>query len=72
MALLLKFVVVVGGAVGLAAGIAMLVFFERFMEFNNLINRNFLIGSKYSYLTAVALIVIGLLLLTQFARYAAY
>jgi hypothetical protein len=86
MALVLKFLVVLGGATGLVAGIFMLVFFEKFMEFNNLINRNFLVGSKYiysdfgadrwlfakSYLTAVGLIVIGLFLLTQFARYAPY
>ena len=86
MATLLSIMVVLGGGTGLVVGIFMLVFFERFMELNNLINRNFLIGSKYiysnfgadrwlfakSYLTAVVLTVIGLLLLTQFVRYAPY
>jgi len=56
------------------------------MEFNDYINKNYLIGNKYeknafgfdsfvftrSYLMAVILIVVGLALLTVFARYAPY
>ena len=86
MAIILKFLVLLGGITGTAVGLCMLLFLDKFMAFNDYINKNFLVGSKYeysafgmdnwlfgkSYIMAVALLIIGLALLTQFLRYAPY
>lgn len=86
MVVALKCFVLLGGLVATLVGLAMLIFFERFMAFNDYINCNFLIGKRYernafgfdrwlfgkSYIIAVVLLLTGLALLTQFIRYAPY
>lgn len=86
MVITLKFLVLLGGFTAVVVGMAMLIFMEKFMAFNDYVNRNFLIGQNYdynafgidrwmfgkNYFVAVVLLIIGLALLTQFARYAPY
>jgi putative effector of murein hydrolase len=86
MVITLKLLVLLGGLVATITGFAMLVFFERFMKFNDYVNRTFFVGNQYttsafgvdswlfgkSFLIAVILIIVGLALLTEFVRYAPY
>jgi hypothetical protein len=86
MPILLKLMVLAGGLTAFITGIAMLAFFDKFMEFNDMVNRNFLVGDRYrynafgvdrflfgkSYVMAVLLLITGLFLLTVFSRYAPY
>jgi hypothetical protein len=75
-----------GGLTAVVVGFSMLLFFEKFMAFNDYLNRNFFIGEKYdfhafgvdrwifgqSYLIAVTLLIVGVALLSVFIRYAPY
>lgn len=86
MPILLKSLVLLGGLVGLLSGLAMLLFFDRFLAFNDFVNRNIFAMRNYdwhyyglehwlfarSYLTALGLIVAGSYLLYVFGQYAPY
>lgn len=86
MVITLKLLVLLGGITATVTGVAMLLFFEKFMAFNEYVNQNILLRSKYdfhafgfdswlfgrSFLVAVIMLIIGLGLLTQFVRYAPY
>jgi len=86
MATTLKIVVLIGGLVGVGAGLAMLLFIDKFMVFNDYVNKNILIGKRYelpvfgvdrwlfgkSFILAIILTVVGIGLLVQFIRYAPY
>jgi len=86
MVITLKLLVLLGGLVATITGFAMLIFFEKFMQFNDYVNRTIFVGNQYttsafgvdswlfgkSFLIAVILIIVGLALLTEFVRYAPY
>ncbi|MDD4178576.1 MAG: hypothetical protein PHH14_00790 [Candidatus Margulisbacteria bacterium] len=86
MPTIIKTLVLLGGATGTLAGLFMLLFMDKFVAFNNYVNTNFFGDSRndsnnikfdswvfgQSYLIAVVLLIVGLALLTQFTRYAAY
>lgn len=86
MPIVLKALVLLGGLTGLLSGLAMLLLFEKFIAFNDYINKCVFKTAKYSwqdygwesrllamsYLTAVFLIAAGGYLLYLFSQYAAY
>jgi len=86
MPVILKSMILIAALTGISVGFAMLFFFEKFMAFNDHVNRNFLNCKKYevnafgvdqwlfakSYLTALFLLIVGIILLGTFAVYAPY
>ncbi len=86
MPIVLKALVLLGGLTGLLSGMAMLLLFERFMAFNDYLNKNIFRNKNYdwhqygwerylftmSYLTAVFLIGAGCYLLYVFSQYFPY
>lgn len=86
MAIILKIVTFICGMVALIVGFSMLLFFDKFMAFNNYINKNFMVGKIYdqnafgvdkwiftkSYLFAIILIIAGIYILGSFLVFAPY
>ena len=86
MPIVLKALVLLGGLTGLLSGLSMLLLFEKFMAFNDYVNKNIFRHKNYnwqqygwehwlfamSYLTAVFLIAAGGYLLYVFVQYAPY
>jgi hypothetical protein len=86
MLILLKIVTFLSGLIALVVGLAMLVFFEKFVEINDHINRNYFVGEVYdvgafkierwlfdrNYLLSLIFLFSGLLLLVIFSFYVFY